>query len=68
MKTSKGELKQKGGIGIWIFFVASGIGRLAVIVRKMNSRVCEGILQDNVRLADQLRLGRRRSWAMQYKD
>uniref|UniRef100_A0A3B3R2T1 Tc1-like transposase DDE domain-containing protein n=1 Tax=Paramormyrops kingsleyae TaxID=1676925 RepID=A0A3B3R2T1_9TELE len=53
-----------GSIMVWGCFAASGPGRIVVIDGKMNSRVYQDILQENVRPSvRQLKL--RRGWVMQ---
>jgi hypothetical protein len=52
------------GIMVWGGFAASGPGQLAIINRKMNSKVYQDILQENVILCvHQLKINR--SWVMQ---
>uniref|UniRef100_A0A8C5WF56 Transposase n=1 Tax=Leptobrachium leishanense TaxID=445787 RepID=A0A8C5WF56_9ANUR len=54
----------RGSIMVWGCFAASGPGRIVVIDGKMNSRVYQDILQENVRPSvRQLKL--RRGWVMQ---
>ena len=53
-----------GSIRVWGCFAASGPAQLAIIDRKLNSQVYQGILRENVRLSDrQFKLNR--SWMMQ---
>uniref|UniRef100_A0A8C5R032 Transposase n=1 Tax=Leptobrachium leishanense TaxID=445787 RepID=A0A8C5R032_9ANUR len=53
-----------GSIMVWGCFAASGPGRIVVIDGKMNSRVYQDILQENIRPSvRQLKL--RRGWVMQ---
>uniref|UniRef100_A0A8C5Q6P7 Transposase n=1 Tax=Leptobrachium leishanense TaxID=445787 RepID=A0A8C5Q6P7_9ANUR len=53
-----------GSIMVWGCFAASGPGLIVVIDGKMNSRVYQDILQENVRPSvRQLKL--RRGWVMQ---